>query len=139
MEGKDEGKYRKGGKYMEGGREGGREGKELGGKMYKRRMMELGGKYTDGEVVGGGESYHYVTNLLLLSSSGPTQRVWAALGGTGKLPCNLTSPPPAEPALLVLWYKNGIDKPIYRSVSLAYKPVPATSLCDLQNNYFLSC
>ncbi|XP_071526514.1 nephrin-like isoform X2 [Panulirus ornatus] len=43
----------------------------------------------------------------------PTRKVWAVLGGTGKLPCNLTSPPPAEPALLVLWYKNGIDKPIY--------------------------
>nr|XP_053646215.1 nephrin-like [Cherax quadricarinatus] len=35
------------------------------------------------------------------------------MDGSANLPCNMTSPLPADPALLVLWYKNGIDKPIY--------------------------
>nr|XP_053643308.1 hemicentin-1-like [Cherax quadricarinatus] len=43
----------------------------------------------------------------------PTQEVWAAVGGSANLPCNMTSPLPADPALLVLWYKDGIHKPLY--------------------------
>ncbi|XP_042862428.1 nephrin-like [Penaeus japonicus] len=43
----------------------------------------------------------------------PTKIVWAAVGSPADLFCNLTSPIPGDPALLVLWYKNGIHKPIY--------------------------
>ncbi|XP_047501225.1 nephrin-like [Penaeus chinensis] len=43
----------------------------------------------------------------------PTRIVWAAVGSPADLFCNLTSPIPGDPALLVLWYKNGIHKPIY--------------------------
>ncbi|XP_037797725.1 uncharacterized protein LOC119592905 [Penaeus monodon] len=39
--------------------------------------------------------------------------VWAAVGGKADLPCNLTSPIRDDPALLVLWYKQGVHKPIY--------------------------
>ncbi|XP_063597917.1 nephrin-like [Penaeus indicus] len=45
--------------------------------------------------------------------NGPTRIVWAAVGSPADLFCNLTSPIPGDPALLVLWYKNGIHKPIY--------------------------
>ncbi|XP_042885909.1 uncharacterized protein LOC122262058 [Penaeus japonicus] len=43
----------------------------------------------------------------------PTRMVWAAVGGMADLPCNLTSPIRDDPALLVLWYKQGVHKPIY--------------------------
>nr|XP_045591679.1 synaptogenesis protein syg-2-like [Procambarus clarkii] len=46
-------------------------------------------------------------------NSCPTRSVWATEGGVADLPCNLTSPLSADPALLVLWYKDGISKPIY--------------------------
>ncbi|XP_071526349.1 kin of IRRE-like protein 2, partial [Panulirus ornatus] len=42
-----------------------------------------------------------------------TRTVWATEGDVAQLPCNLTSPLPSDPALLVLWYKDGISKPIY--------------------------
>ncbi|XP_069951925.1 nephrin isoform X3 [Cherax quadricarinatus] len=43
----------------------------------------------------------------------PTRVVVVAEGGVADLPCNLTSPLTSDPALLVLWYKQGIVKPIY--------------------------
>lgn len=55
--------------------------------------------------------------FLTSPSQGPTRMVWAAVGGMANLPCNLTSPIRDDPALLVLWYKQGVHKPIYRSVN----------------------
>ncbi|KAG7156219.1 Cell adhesion molecule 1-like [Homarus americanus] len=45
----------------------------------------------------------------------PTRIVWAAAGGPAELPCNLTAPLPKDAARLVLWYKTGVHKPIYRN------------------------
>ncbi|XP_042230051.1 nephrin-like [Homarus americanus] len=46
-------------------------------------------------------------------AQGPTRAVVVAERGVADLPCNLTSPLSADPALLVLWYKQGVTKPIY--------------------------
>ncbi|XP_069178551.1 protein turtle homolog A isoform X1 [Procambarus clarkii] len=43
----------------------------------------------------------------------PTRQVWAAAGGAADLPCNLTSPVSRDSPRLVLWYKQGVHKPIY--------------------------
>ncbi|XP_071516629.1 uncharacterized protein [Panulirus ornatus] len=39
--------------------------------------------------------------------------VTAERGSTAKLPCNINSPKPEEPVLLVLWYKNASVTPVY--------------------------
>ncbi|KAK4294521.1 hypothetical protein Pmani_032863, partial [Petrolisthes manimaculis] len=42
------------------------------------------------------------------------QSVVSSVGGRADLPCNMTSPISSDdPALLILWYKSGIYKPIY--------------------------
>ncbi|XP_053631281.2 protein turtle homolog B [Cherax quadricarinatus] len=66
-------------------------------------LPSIGSKYLPGRIL----TTHFFSLL------GPTREVWAGVGGSANLPCNITSPLPADPALLVLWYKNGIHKPIY--------------------------
>ncbi|MPC99655.1 hypothetical protein E2C01_095082 [Portunus trituberculatus] len=48
------------------------------------------------------------------SLAGPTRELWAADGRSAHLACNLTSPLPHDTPRLVLWYKKGLLKPIYR-------------------------
>nr|XP_045595441.1 nephrin-like [Procambarus clarkii] len=43
----------------------------------------------------------------------PTRMVVVAEGGVADLPCDLTSTLASDPALLALWYKQGVTKPIY--------------------------
>ncbi|XP_037797703.1 protein turtle homolog B-like [Penaeus monodon] len=57
--------------------------------------------------------YWRVSTMTYKPIAGPTRIVWAAVGSPADLFCNMTSPIPGDPALLVLWYKNGIHKPIY--------------------------
>ncbi|KAG7164402.1 putative Nephrin-like 29 [Homarus americanus] len=58
----------------------------------------------------------------------PTRAVVVAERGVADLPCNLTSPLSADPALLVLWYKQGVTKPIYShpatTTAVSYAAVP---------------
>ncbi|KAK8734468.1 hypothetical protein OTU49_005823, partial [Cherax quadricarinatus] len=42
----------------------------------------------------------------------PLVAVYAVRGQTVHLPCNLTSQP-ADPVILVLWYKNGTKTPVF--------------------------
>ena len=70
-------------------------------------------------------------NLNVPSPSASPRRVWSVAGGLAELPCNVSLPlapkgdqgPPGaaardelgkESPMLILWYKDGIHKPIYR-------------------------
>ena len=61
----------------------------------------------------------YVTAEVKSTSSdranmGRTTQSVSVLGGVANLFCNTTAPSSKNPPILVIWYKNGGDDPVYR-------------------------
>nr|XP_053641804.1 hemicentin-1-like [Cherax quadricarinatus] len=54
----------------------------------------------------------WTASTTLATEEAPLVAVYAVRGQTVHLPCNLTSQP-ADPVILVLWYKNGTKTPVF--------------------------
>ena len=50
----------------------------------------------------------------------PARIVWAAVGKSAELPCDLTPPTPQDSVKLLLWFKDTTGIPLYRQVQYFY-------------------
>jgi len=57
-------------------------------------------------------------NILSLPPTVPARLVWAALGKTVELPCDLTPPTSQDSVKLLLWFKDTTGIPLYRWAKL---------------------
>ena len=55
-----------------------------------------------------------VISLFIVPDLVYDQHVIGVVGGSAQLPCNITAPSPANPTILVMWFKNNYGDPIYR-------------------------
>ena len=50
----------------------------------------------------------------VLFIAGPVTRIQSVAGMLTNLPCNITPSSPTDRVNIVLWYKDGLGKPLYR-------------------------
>ena len=54
------------------------------------------------------------SSFALLFIAGPVTRIQSVSGMLTNLPCNITPSSPTDRVNIVLWYKDGLGKPLYR-------------------------